>query len=143
MLHIFSFEKRLKSKSGHKAVYDTIYKRVCKEYSVTSASDSTIEFSVKPDLLYRNSFLPDVCVNITENNSKVDISLLFSLKKSVRIFNYIWLGIVFLVAVIVAIINIKAIFIPLITIALNLLINFFGLRFSSKEVFQTIQEDID
>jgi len=113
-------------------------------------ADGTIRFHTRnKSFLNRNSFMPDVCVTISERSGITEIAMRFELAKCVKIFLAVWSLLV--IAAEIGILILKAreqltgngfVWLPAAMLAAILSASHIGLRFSAKRVFQAITADI-
>lgn len=99
--------------------------------------------------LNRNSFMPNVCVTISERSVNTQIAMRFELAKCVKIFLAVWSLLV--LAAEIGILILKAleqladnglVWLPAAMLAAAFSASYIGLRFSAKRVFRAITADI-
>lgn len=113
-------------------------------------ADGAIRFHARnKNALNRNSFMPNVCVTISERSVNTQITMRFELAKCVKIFLAVWSLLV--LAAEIGILILKAleqladnglVWLPAAMLAAAFSASYIGLRFSAKRVFQAITADI-
>ena len=109
-------------------------------------ADGKIRFRTRnEDIWNRNSFMPDVCITLSEHNGNIQIAMQFELARCVKIFLAVWSLLV--LAAEIGILVLKAleqladnglVWLPAAMLAAAFSASYIGLRFSAKRVFQAI-----
>ena len=117
--------------------------------SELNAAENELSFSVKGEsVLVHNSFRPDVRMQLTETAGGTDVQIRCRIKKSVRIIICVYLSLFALLAAGMVISLIRdqldpaMVLIPLGMALFAVLLCYFGLRLSSREIIAVAQKAI-
>ena len=126
--------------------FDSHSSRDFKVTAMRKDADGKIRFRTRnEDIWNRNSFMPDVCITLSEHNGNIQIAMQFELARCVKIFLAVWSLLV--LAAEVGILVLKAleqladnglVWLPAAMLAAAFSASYIGLRFSAKRVYQAI-----
>lgn len=130
--------------------FDSHSSRDFKVTAMRKDADGKIRFRTRnEDIWNRNSFMPDVCITLSEHNGNIQIAMQFELARCVKIFLAVWS--LLAIAAEVGILILKAleqladnglVWLPAAMLAAAFSASYIGLRFSAKRVFQAITADV-
>lgn len=126
--------------------FDSHSSRDFKVTAMRKDADGKIRFRTRnEDIWNRNSFMPDVCITLSEHNGNIQIAMQFELARCVKIFLAVWSLLV--LAAEIGILILKAleqladnglVWLPAAMLAAAFSASYIGLRFSAKRVYQAI-----
>lgn len=126
--------------------FDSHSSRDFKVTAMRKDADGKIRFRTRnEDIWNRNSFMPDVCITLSEHNGNIQIAMQFELARCVKIFLAVWS--LLAIAAEVGILILKAleqladnglVWLPAAMLAAAFSASYIGLRFSAKRVYQAI-----
>ena len=126
--------------------FDSHSSRDFKVTAMRKDADGKIRFRTRnEDIWNRNSFMPDVCITLSEHNGNIQIAMQFELARCVKIFLAGWS--LLAIAAEVGILILKAleqladnglVWLPAAMLAAAFSASYIGLRFSAKRVYQAI-----
>lgn len=144
----FSIQSHLSAEAAGRRILE-FGSRPSDDFKVTAMrrdADGTIRFHTRnKSVLNRNSFMPNVCVMISERSGSTQISMRCELAKSVKIFLATWS--LLIIATEIGILVLKAreqlagnglVRLPAVMLVAAFSASYIGLRFSAKRVFQVI-----
>lgn len=148
----FSVQSYLSKEAAEQRIleFDSHSSRGFKVTAMRKDADGKIRFRTRnEDIWNRNSFMPDVCITLSEHNGNIQIAMQFELARCVKIFLAVWSLLV--LAAEIGILILKAleqladnglVWLPAAMLAAAFSASYIGLRFSAKRVFQAITADI-
>lgn len=148
----FSVQSYLSKEAAEQRIleFDSHSSRDFKVTAMRKDADGKIRFRTRnEDIWNRNSFMPDVCITLSEHNGNIQIAMQFELARCVKIFLAVWSLLV--LAAEIGILILKAleqladnglVWLPAAMLAAAFSASYIGLRFSAKRVFQAITADI-
>ena len=148
----FSVQSYLSKEAAEQRIleFDFHSSRDFKVTAMRKDADGKIRFRTRnEDIWNRNSFMPDVCITLSEHNGNIQIAMQFELARCVKIFLAVWSLLV--LAAEIGILILKAleqladnglVWLPAAMLAAAFSASYIGLRFSAKRVFQAITADI-
>lgn len=148
----FSVQSYLSKEASEQRIleFDSHSSRDFKVTAMRKDADGKIRFRTRnEDIWNRNSFMPDVCITLSEHNGNIQIAMQFELARCVKIFLAVWSLLV--LAAEIGILILKAleqladnglVWLPAAMLAAAFSASYIGLRFSAKRVFQAITADI-
>lgn len=148
----FSVQSYLSKEAAEQRIleFDSHSSRDFKVTAMRKDADGKIRFRTRnEDIWNRNSFMPDVCITLSEHNGNIQIAMQFELARCVKIFLSVWSLLV--LAAEIGILMLKAleqladnglVWLPAAMLAAAFSASYIGLRFSAKRVFQAITADI-
>ena len=144
----FSVQSYLSKEAAEQRIleFDSHSSRDFKVTAMRKDADGKIRFRTRnEDIWNRNSFMPDVCITLSEHNGNIQIAMQFELARCVKIFLAVWSLLV--LAAEIGILVLKAleqladnglVWLPAAMLAAAFSASYIGLRFSAKRVFQVI-----
>lgn len=144
----FSVQSYLSKEAAEQRIleFDSHSSRDFKVTAMRKDADGKIRFRTRnEDIWNRNSFMPDVCITLSEHNGNIQIAMQFELARCVKIFLAVWSLLV--LAAEIGILILKAleqladnglVWLPAAMLAAAFSASYIGLRFSAKRVFQVI-----
>ena len=144
----FSVQSYLSKEAAEQRIleFDSHSSRDFKVTAMRKDADGKIRFRTRnEDIWNRNSFMPDVCITLSEHNGNIQIAMQFELARCVKIFLAVWSLLV--LAAEIGILVLKAleqladnglVWLPAAMLAAAFSASYIGLRFSAKRVFQAI-----
>lgn len=144
----FSVQSYLSKEAAEQRIleFDSHSSRDFKVTAMRKDADGKIRFRTRnEDIWNRNSFMPDVCITLSEHNGNIQIAMQFELARCVKIFLSVWSLLV--LAAEIGILVLKAleqladnglVWLPAAMLAAAFSASYIGLRFSAKRVFQVI-----
>lgn len=144
----FSVQSYLSKEAAEQRIleFDFHSSRDFKVTAMRKDADGKIRFRTRnEDIWNRNSFMPDVCITLSEHNGNIQIAMQFELARCVKIFLAVWSLLV--LAAEIGILILKAleqladnglVWLPAAMLAAAFSASYIGLRFSAKRVFQAI-----
>lgn len=144
----FSVQSYLSKEAAEQRIleFDSHSSRDFKVTAMRKDADGKIRFRTRnEDIWNRNSFMPDVCITLSEHNGNIQIAMQFELARCVKIFLAVWSLLV--LAAEIGILILKAleqladnglVWLPAAMLAAAFSASYIGLRFSAKRVYQAI-----
>ena len=144
----FSVQSYLSKEAAEQHIleFDSHSSRDFKVTAMRKDADGKIRFRTRnEDIWNRNSFMPDVCITLSEHNGNIQIAMQFELARCVKIFLAVWSLLVIAAEVGILLLKVREklaynalVWLPVAVLAATLSASYICLRFSSKRVYQTI-----